>query len=138
LQDTADALSQERTLKAQYNAAMLADLINIYNQALADMGGSSPPGKDIGGYTGNGIYRMHNHEFVMTDKTTSVVEALAGGALDQDKLLSLFAGVGAAGGRGQVQYNDNRRIDSRLSSEDRRMINQDTYQILGDLIHGII
>jgi hypothetical protein len=136
LQDTADALSQERTLKAQYNAAMLADLRNIYNQALADMGGSSPPGKDIGGYTSNGIYRMHKHEFVMTDKTTSVVEALAGGALDQDKLLSLLAG--AAGGRGQVQYNDNRRIDSRLSSEDRRLINQDTYQILGDLVNGII
>jgi hypothetical protein len=136
LQDTADALSQERTLKAQYNAAMLADLRNIYNQALADTGGSSLPSRDIGGYTSNGVYRMHNHEFVMTDKTTSVVEALAGGALDQDKLLSLLAG--GTGGRGQLQYNDNRRIDSRLSSEDRRLINQDTLQILGDLVHGII
>jgi hypothetical protein len=136
LQDTADALSQERTLKAEYSAAMLADLRNIYNQALADTGGSSPPPKDIGGYTANAVYRMHNHEFVMTDKTTSVVEALAGGALDQDKLLSLLAG--GTGGRGQVQYNDNRRIESRLSSEDRRLINQDTLQTLGDLVHGII
>ncbi|MBE3039886.1 MAG: hypothetical protein IMZ62_13880, partial [Chloroflexi bacterium] len=125
-------LQKERELRNQFTAAMLEDL----RRAIESAGGGALPPKDIGGYTSYGAYQMHNHEFVMTDKTTSVVEALAGGALDQDKLLSLLAG--GTGGRGQLQYNDNRRIDSRLSSEDRRLINQDTLQTLGDLVHGSI
>lgn len=128
----AGTLQQERDLRNRFTGYMLADLRAAVEGA--KNGNYSLPSKDVGGYTGYGAYQMHNHEFVMTDKTTSKVEALAGRTLDQNTVLSLLAG----GGRGQVQYIDQRRIDSRLSSEDRRTVNQDTVQILGELVNGII
>ncbi len=86
------------------------------------------PGKAAGGYAGAGIYKMgeRGHEFVMNHATTRAAERMMGGQLTQDRLLSSLAG-----GR-NINYNDHRRIDSRLSSSDRRVIRNDVMTALAE------
>jgi methyl-accepting chemotaxis protein len=89
-----------------------------------------PPGLASGGYATSGLYELGEagREFVMSNSTTRAAERAIGGQLTQSAILSLL------GNRKTLTYNDNRRIDSRLSPSDRRVIADDTLSILAGAI----
>ena len=130
LRDLADGLAKERELRAQFTQAMLADL-----RAAMSSAGMAIPTRHDGGYTGDGLYRMKRGEFVLRPDVTSAAERLAGKQLDQDSMLALLARGGGAGGN-NYNYVDNRRFDSRLSSEDRKAIRRDLAIQLGEVFGG--
>lgn len=76
---------------------------------------------DGGMITDNGIFRggERGREFVMSNATTRAAERVIGGQMTQQNLLAALAG-----GR-RITYTDNRRIDSRLSASDRRVLRDD-------------
>ena len=80
------------------------------------------PGRAEGGYMPTGLYNVSEggkREFALNNSTTKAAEQMIGGQLTQDRLLSALSG-----GR-RITYNDQRRIDSRLSTSDRRLIRDD-------------
>ncbi|HBA90858.1 MAG TPA: hypothetical protein DCZ08_03490 [Anaerolineaceae bacterium] len=129
LRDLADGLAKERELRAQFTQAMLADL-----RAAMSAAGVAIPTRHGGGYTGDGLYRMKRGEFVLRPDVTSAAERLAGKKLNQDNMLALLARGGAGGNN--YNYVDNRRFDSRLSSEDRKAIRRDLAVQLGEVFGG--
>ena len=130
LRDLADGLAKERELRAQFTLAMLADLRAAMSAAGVDI-----PTRHGGGYTGDGLYRLKRGEFVLRPDVTSAAERLAGKQLNQDNMLALLARGGGAGGN-NYNYVDNRRFDSRLSSEDRKAIRRDLAVQLGEVFGG--
>jgi DNA repair exonuclease SbcCD ATPase subunit len=131
LQDTADALTQERLLKQKFSEAMLADLRAMIAQV--ESGSSAYPSRAVGGYVNQGLYNMHAGEFVLTNRTTQAAERANGGRLTQESVMQLLAGRSVGN---QVTYVDNKRINSRLSSQDRAMINRDMEVNFGGLLGG--
>ncbi|MFA5836172.1 MAG: hypothetical protein WC837_04365 [Bellilinea sp.] len=130
LSDLAEGLSQERTLRQQFTAAMLADF-----RAAMSSAGMAVPTRHGGGYTADGLYRMRAGEFVLRPDVTNAAERVIGRSLNQDNMLAALAGGGGAGKT--IIYQDNRRFDSRLSSQDRALIRQDTDIRLGEVLgHG--
>jgi hypothetical protein len=86
------------------------------------------PTKDAGGGIGQGLFRnAGGREFVMSNSTTRAAENVIGGSLTQDRLLNAL-------GAKRISYYDNRRIDSKLSQNDRRIIANDTMSILAGAI----
>ena len=93
------------------------------------------PTRHGGGYTADGLYRMRAGEFVLRPDVTNAAERVIGRSLNQDNMLAALAGGGGAGKT--IIYQDNRRFDSRLSSQDRALIRQDTDIRLGEVLgHG--
>lgn len=119
LQDLIEALRQEYKIKATFTQAELAYIeaaIARVQQKIQQLGGSSPvPSRQTGGYSVNGLMRLHEGEFVLNPQTTSLLERAVSGKLTQEKILSLMSP------RGMV-YIDNRRFERRLTSEDRAEI----------------
>jgi hypothetical protein len=125
------AFQDELGLRAQFNSAVtngtLAMIATV--QAAFDNFNSGPQGsRETGGYVSQGLWQMHNDEFVLNRRTARAAETMAGRRLDQQTMLALM-GSGRA-----VTYNDQRRFDSRLSVADRRAIQQDTAAILEQVI----
>lgn len=85
-------------------------------------------GKADGGYAALGRYTLGERgtEFVMANGTTRAAENIIGGKLSQ---VNLIAALASGGGR-RINYNDHRRIDSRLSSHDRDVIRNDILDAL--------
>lgn len=83
-------------------------------------------GRATGGYVDNGVYRMgeKGREFVLNASTTRAAENVMGGQLTQQRAMSAF------GGGRRIEYHDNRRIDSSLSQNDRRVIRSDVMDAL--------
>ena len=104
------SLQEELDLKRRFNAAWFAELQSMINAANNSLAGS----RASGGYVTNGIYRMHDHEYVLNQQTTRALEKMVGGNLSQQSVLSSLAGK-----TGQISYVDNRRFDGRVSAADR-------------------
>ncbi|MHB8191822.1 MAG: hypothetical protein ACYDGL_00915 [Bellilinea sp.] len=129
LSDLSDGLNRERQLRQQFTAAMLADFRAAMNQA-----GLAVPTRHSGGYTSDGLYLLKRGEFVLAPETTSAAEKMAGRTLSQDNMLAMLAGNGGAGRT--IVYQDNRKFDSRLSSQDRALIRRDTDIRLNEVLNG--
>jgi hypothetical protein len=103
---------------------------NVFNNGLLKLGEwifngiksliSLIPGKASGGPIGKGLFMggERGREFVLNNRTTRAAESALGGSLTQGRLLQALAN----GGGKNISYNDHRRIDSRLSASDRRVI----------------
>ena len=132
LEDTTDGLTAERLLRQRFTAAMLADLQAAINAVYSQAKTALPPARDSGGYMQPGIYRNASGalEFALSPQTTRAAERMAHGRLTQASILQMMLG----GGKGAVTYNDHRRIDGRITAEDRRAIQRDTAALLQGLI----
>jgi hypothetical protein len=89
------------------------------------------PGHAAGGYMPTGLHSVSERnvsEFAMSGRTTKAAETLIGGRLSQENLLSTLA----AGKR--ITYNDQRRIDSRLSNADRALLVNDVMSAMAGAI----
>lgn len=128
LRDLSEGLSTALRLWGSFTGSMIAAL----QRAAAEAGiPIKLPTRHAGGYTTDAAYRMQAGEFVLNRQTTSAAERLAGGRLDQDKILSLLAGSGGAGKT--VVYYDQRHFNSRLSSEEIKEIRRGTEMMLGEV-----
>lgn len=139
LQDLAEGLTQERILRSKFTAAMLNDLKNAITEA-TNTNKEKITNRDSGGYMYPGVYRNASgkREFVLASNTVEAVERMAQRSLNQETILALMSrGGGSAFLQGSgITYIDQRRMDSRLTSEDRRSIQQDTLEIIGGLLHA--
>lgn len=142
LEDLADVLTKERILRDKFTEAMLDDLRRAIKSVTGKTTGfDTTPGvgtRDSGGYMWPGLYRNASgrREFVLSPDSTEMAEKLMGRQLNQERILALMSRGGSTGTASQsgVVYNDYRRIDSRLSSEDRRKVQQDTTETLREMI----
>lgn len=157
-------LGQEREMKHRYYQAMLTDaqgFMAAYFRTLS-LGGASAgttvrgtagrtattatstqssgsfldrmfpnlfPKRQSGGYVGRGVYELHDKEFVLNARTTKMLENMIGGRLSQQNVM------GSARGGG-VTWNDERRFYAGVKPEERRMITDDTMEILAEAIGG--
>lgn len=127
VRDLDASLLGERNLKQRYYQAMLSDAQAFLNAYRGSLPGGSGLGnvrgkagsRDSGGYTGRGLYEMHD-EFVLSPSTTRTMERMVGGQLTQ-------ANVTGAGG---LVWNDYRTISDNVSAETRALWNQDTMDII--------
>jgi len=133
IRDLDASLLGEKNLKAKYQAAMLTDLDSFLAKYKAGLGSlaASVPGKADGGYT-SGLVRTgeRGYEYVMTHNTTRAAEAMIGGRLTQQSLMSALAG---AGSRQSVTWNDQRRFSGEYTNAIRRANQRDTLELLGGL-----
>ncbi len=88
-----------------------------------------------GGYAPYGMYILGDKsagkgpdEFVMNGETTRAAESIIRGRLTQQGILRAMIQ------RASVTWNDHRKFDSRLSAQDRRMVNEDTLSMLSQLV----
>ena len=113
LRDLDAGLLGETKLRQQYQAKMLTDLdafLAAY-QAKAQ--------KTFAGITGAAG---------TTSTTTRMLEQLIGGQITPERLMSA-AIYGGGGASKSMMYNDNRRIDSRISAADRERMRQDALSV---------
>jgi hypothetical protein len=126
------SLTEELDLKRRFNAVWFAELqrlIQLANQNTTAVQGS----RASGGYVTDGIYRMHDDEFVLNKNTTRAVERMAGGNLNQQAVLRALSG-----GRGQMVIYDNRRFDGRITAADRADIRRSTDVQLLEAFDGAV
>lgn len=145
VRDLDASMQNEQKRKREYYAAMLKDaeaFLKAYRETMPSgsnisFGGGSKgnsgqfPVRDQGGYAQRGVYALAQdgrREFVLSGATTKAAEQAIGGALSQSNVMR------AMSGRGIVTVYDHRRFDSRLTAEDRRMIQTDTIETLKGLI----
>lgn len=117
----------------QYNsrAASIAQASAL--TAVRAKGGYASYGKYIlGDAVGGGRGKI---EYVMDGDLTQLAERVLGGQISRDKLAAFFSG-GGGGARNNVTYNDARRIDSRISAEDRERLLDDTFSALHTALSG--
>jgi hypothetical protein len=112
---------------------MLADLRNAVNaqKSITSRASGKNGSLAVGGYTRNGMYELHDEEFVATRQTAKALEAAIGGKLTQRSLLSL-----AGGGKQSVTWNDYRHFDADVSQSSRDAIFRDTIAILDMAMKG--
>ena len=140
--DLDSVLKQERMMKHNYYQAMLTDaqsFMNSYFQAMgAGLRSTSVPAQPVssypvgnlgatfrrqsGGYVDKGLYELHDREYVLSAATTRALEGMIGGRLTQQSVLGA--------GRGAVTWNDERRFYAGVKPEERRMITEDTMEVL--------
>lgn len=72
----------------------------------------------------------------MSGQTTRAAEQALGSQLSQDNMLQALSLYGQA--RQGLSYNDNRRFNSGISAKDRRAIRQDTYDVVSQLMKGVM
>lgn len=135
IRDLDSALLGERNLKTKYYTLMLQDAEKWLAAYRARLGGSttgtvgsSIPTRDLGGYVNKGIYRMAWNgvpEFVMSGATTRAAERVIGGQLNQQSVMRALTS-----GRGNVTLNYQPRIDSEVSLQTRRAIEDDIMQTI--------
>jgi hypothetical protein len=101
-----------------FGASISAGLATMANAIRSFLG---LPRKAEGGMTdGVSIAGERGREFVMSNSTTRMAESMLGGQLTQQRLLQALSGGGKS-----ITYHDNRRIDSNLSKNDRRLLADD-------------
>lgn len=136
IKDLGNALNAERALRARYNAIILADTQAFMSTLSSTMklsgtkttsayGGTLGSGmtpvsgtRQSGGYVGDGLYKLHNREYVMSPSTVTAAESLIGSQLTQQALLMALA----TGRKGSFTVNDGRRFDSSIPLTERRAI----------------
>lgn len=125
LNDLVEGLNAERSLRQQFTAAMLADLRAVISES-----GGSVPGRASGGYVGAGLYRLHDHEYVLNKGTTMAAERAVGGSLSQESLLAALAngGRGSGGSARSLQMGDV-HIYGDLSASAKAALRKDVRRI---------
>jgi hypothetical protein len=73
-------------------------------------------------------------EYVLSGRTTEMAERIIGGSLSQHNLISALMAGGGGGARNQIAYNDNRRIDSRISKADRNQMVDETMEAMTEVL----
>jgi hypothetical protein len=132
LKDLSGFYSTQSELFKSFTDAQIAYLQSRVNALKAGATTSTVPSRDSGGYTWNGLFMMHDNEFVANRQTTHALEQLAGGRLTQASLLSLaFSSAGRGAG---FTYNDYRRVNGPQPKETRRIVEQETLEILGKVL----
>jgi len=108
-----DAAMKSRT-EYQQKVALANQSVSVWQQIGQTMTGfwqsilnvfqtlPSIPGRASGGYVNDGLYQLHNNEFVLNAATTKAVERIAQSRLDQQTVLQLLT---QSGGRGTIQQN---------------------------------
>jgi hypothetical protein len=99
------------------------------------------PGLQTGGYAADGLWRLHDREFVLNPDTTRIAEQMVQGKLTQQAILNAIgAGVAGGNGRGQVVYNDRRelRFYGALSAEERQAIRAEILQDTQKAIKAVV
>lgn len=130
LRDIDAGLLGEKHLREQYQASMLQDLeafLAAYKSRLGSLG--DIPARAAGGYA-SGIVRTGEagYEYVLSHTTTKAAEAVIGGRLTQESLMSAL--MGSARGGASVVWNDQRRFDGSYTNEIRRANREDTLRLL--------
>ncbi len=103
---------------------LMQKFVDDWNNWLPTQGTETTQSRDNGGYVSNGIYRLHNNEFVMNATTTRYAENAARGSLTQEKLVGLLTGGN------QLVYNDQRQFSRGLSQDEREMIKSETRRMV--------
>lgn len=133
IRDLDASLLGEKNLKTKYQAAMLSDLDRFLASYKAKLGSlaAAVPGKADGGYTA-GLVRTGERgvEWIASHNTTRAAEAMIGGRLTQEGLLSALA---SGGRRNTLNLNDSRRFSGEYTNAMRREIHRDTLELLGGL-----
>lgn len=134
IRDLDAELLGESALRKKYHDAMLKELDSFLARYRSGMTSllNSVPSKQVGGYVGGGLYKLHSGEFVLNPGTTSTLEQMLGRKLTQSSVMQLAG----ASNRTSVVWNDSRRFDSRLGANDRRMITNDTLDLLSSVVGG--
>lgn len=133
IRDLDASLLGEKNLKLQYYNAMTKDLDSFLAKYKAGMGSlaGAIPGKADGGYTAGLVNTGERGvEWIANHNTTRAAEAMIGGRLTQEGLLSALA---AGTGKSSVTWNDQRRFDGSYTNEIRRANRRDTLDLLGGL-----
>lgn len=123
LRDLNAYMGSETTLRGQYYTIWTQQFRQFMAANGFKLQGSAYPGKASGGYTQGVVNTGENgYEYILTHDTTKMLEKLAGSRLSQNKVTALLSGGGTGG---SVIYNDNRRIDGRVTAADRRALRND-------------
>lgn len=142
LRDLNEFGARERELRNAYYAAMEADLRNWVNRWAGVVGSSQPgfPGRQSGGYVGDGIYRMHPNEYVLNANTTEMLERIVGGRLTQTRIMAAVAGRGLAmGGRTNIHVHQNNwKFEGNMSAEVRREMRRMAREAASDGIMQVL
>ncbi len=137
IRDLDASLLGEQGLRKKRQAEMIADLdaflLNYRKKAGTLF--TNPTGRQTGGYAPYGMYMLGESasggkgrtEYVLNGSTTELAERVLGGKISQNKLATLF-GILGGGTKNNIIYNDERRIDSRISNTDRQQMITDTTQ----------
>lgn len=147
IRDLDAALLGEKNLRKTYYANMLSDAQQWMQQYRATLGGSTLNAtatggvaiRDSGGYAGKGIYGLAmngQREFVLSGSSTKAAEQVIGGSLSQDSMLQAFAALSSM--RKGLQYNDNRKFNTAISTRDRRAIQQETRDAILSAMNGMV
>lgn len=132
VRDLDATLLGEENLRKEYQARMLRDLdafLARYRAGQNQLLQGSVGSKQFGGYTTQGLYKLHHGEYVINPRTTQTLEGLMGGQLSQAGLIQM-----AQNSRTQITWNDQRRFDSRLQASDRRAIKNDTLDVIQKVV----
>jgi len=105
----------------------------------------SPYGRAAGGYATFGRYILGDNEsggrgrpeYILSGRNTEMAERLIGGSLTQQRLMSALMFGGGGGARNQIAYNDNRRIDSRISRADRDSMVREAVDAMSDMMKSV-
>lgn len=127
VRDLDATLLGEENLRKEYHARMLRDLdafLSVYRTKQGTML-SVAGSRQAGGYVASGLYKLHSGEYVVNPNTAKTLESLMGGQLTQAGLVQM-----AHNSRTSVTWNDQRRFDSSMRPAERRMIRNDTLEIL--------
>jgi len=86
------ALQEELNIKRAFNQAWIKELQAMLKYAKTVL--PTPGSKEVGGYVSDGLYRLHNDEFVLNKQTTQALESMIGGNLTQQNVLRSIGGSG--------------------------------------------
>ncbi|HPO87443.1 MAG TPA: hypothetical protein PLN86_16495 [Candidatus Hydrogenedentes bacterium] len=137
VRDLDASLLGEQKTKRNYYAAMLKDVdafLKSWRDKIPAGGSGNVPIRDMGGYAERGVYGLAQdgrREFVLSGPTTRAAEEAIGTSLSQSSIMRALTG------RNAITVYDHRRFDSRLTAEDRRAIQADTYETLRELIPNV-
>lgn len=141
LRDLNEGLLGERSLKNKYYAAMAADLQQWVEVWKGQVGTNKPQAgapvkgsRAVGGYVSNGLWQMHDNEYVLNANATRALEQMAGGRLTDASVMRLM--LSGTANQTSVTINDQRRFDSRLNAQDRRQIQKDTAWMFSEALNG--
>lgn len=148
IRDLDASLLGEQNLRKRYQDAMIADLdrfLTAYKNGLSTLANEKPSARARGGYATYGTYILGDStgggrgrpEYVLSAGTTEALERALGGSLSQDRILQLAALMGRGGMGNQIQYNDNRRIDSRVSASERNMMMNETIEAVNEVFSNL-
>lgn len=147
IRDLDASLLGEQNLRKKYQDAMLKELDAFLASYKTKMGtlASAPTAKASGGYATYGTYLLGDKvgggkgkpEYVLNGDTTAALERAFGASITQDRIIQLAALMGRGGGGNQIQYTDQRRINSAVSIQDRNAMMDETIESISGVFESL-